>query len=193
MAEPTIQLDRTKPYGECHGERLPDDPHYSVHFWQGGKMRGHHVLLPFDVNGKLIPDDGSEDKKGLGILSNGETGPMTYKPLWTPLMREYRDAKLKRMAAIAQAGVPELVEDGEEKEADDLGGAPEDEVNFAAYLRGEVRYAPHLLFAAAKKTYHKSYTSIKELVTELVLDEKVIPEAQLSEALVKYLPDKVAA
>ena len=69
MPEPVIQLDRSKPFSECRGERTPDDPHYRVHFFQVYKVGRDQIQLPFDGNGELIaaPDeDADELKQALG-------------------------------------------------------------------------------------------------------------------------------
>ena len=38
MSETRIQLDRSKPFAECRGDRTPEDPLYRVAAWQGGKL-----------------------------------------------------------------------------------------------------------------------------------------------------------
>lgn len=193
MAATTIRLDKSKPYGTCHGERVPDDPHYRVHFWQGGRMNGHHITLPFDVDGELVPDDGkTEPYQGMGLRGDGSSGPVTYQPLYTKAMREYLAAKLKKVAAVAAAGVPEIEEPGD-SEPDENGAAPEDEVNLVDWLTGKAKYQPHLLRAAIQKRFSRKHTKTAEMVIDLVLDEKLVPEDQVCAELAKYLPAKVAA
>ena len=65
--------------------------------------------------------------------------------------------------------------------------------NFVSYLRGEAKYTPQELRAAAKSRYHINYAEVRELVVQLVLDEKVVPEDQVCPALKVYLPKSVAA
>jgi hypothetical protein len=184
MPETAIRLDKSRPFGTCHGERVPADPHYRVHYWQGGKMAGHLVQLPFDANGELVPDDGkTEPFQAMGVLPDGKSGMVMYDPLYTERMREFRAAKLKKMGSVAVAGPQEIEEPGEVSEEDADGAAPEDEVNLVAWLKGEQKYQVHLLRAAAKKRYNKSYGDklYPNLVIDLVLDEKLVPEEELCE------------
>lgn len=183
---PILRLDTSRPFSECRGERTPNDPHYRVHFWQGSKVGTKIVLLPFDAEGKLVPDDG---KTAPYTGTNVEGKPVEHMPLYNADMRTLLDTKMKRLkSAVAE---PAPVED----EITDLESAAKtaaDDVNFASWLRGEVKYQVHVLFAAAKTRYHKNYSKISELVTDLVLDEKVVPEDDVSVELKKHLPKQAA-
>lgn len=177
---PVIRLDRSRTFSECRGERTPEDPQYKVHFWQGGKLGPDTVLLPFDAQGLLIPDDG-KTAPWMGL--NNEGKPVQYHPLYDAKMRKFLELKSKKMAtaATATAEEPELeISEDVAKEGAD--------VNFESWLRGEVRYQAHQLRAAAKSRYSKNYPKISELVTDLVLDEKLVPEDQVCEDLRKHLP-----
>lgn len=179
-----ITLDRSRPHSECRGERTPEDPHYHVAWFQGGLLRKKMVLLPFDSQGNLVPDDKKEGSwKGLNV----EEKPVTYYPLWTQDMRDYLAMKEKRAEAVAAR--PEEEDDVETLSTEELS----DEVNFGAWLRGQAKYEWPLLQAAAKKRYGRTFSSKKQLVEDLVIDEKVVPEAEVAADLKKYLPDGAGA
>lgn len=184
---PVIRLDRSKPFSECRGDRTPDDPHYKVCFMQSAKVNGQIVQLPFDASDELVPDDGAtEPRPGL----NAEGKPITYYPLYSPLMRELVKAKLQKLVQASNAAVndgpPELViEEGAESD-------PFDDVNFSSWLKGETKYDWMLLQGAAKKRYGRVFQSKRQMVEDLVCDEQVIPEAQVCAELQKHLPPKAA-
>ena len=196
MAEPKVRLDRSpgRPYSTCHGERTPDDPHYRVHFWQGGKFGKDMVLLPFDSNGDLVPDDGkTASYQGLGIDQKGNTVSVDYKPLYDELMRKYLKAKLERLARVAEGAASQepMIED--EHDDDPLGGSPEDDVDFKAWLLGEVRYPPTLVRIAMKKKHHLVQNDIGEIVRELVFEHKLVPAEQVCADLGRFLKTAAAA
>ena len=194
MAEPSIRLDRSKPFSTCHGERHPDDSQYRVHFWQGGKFGKDIILLPFDSQGDLIADDGKlEAYQGLGIDQKGNVVPTQYLPLYSPVMRKYLEAKKGRLNAIAsrEASNEPVLE--EEHDEDVHISSPEDEVNFESWLKGEVRYSPFLLRAAMKKRYHLVQNDLSEIVRELVLEHKLVPAEQVCADLARALKERAAA
>ena len=196
MAEPSIRLDRSKPFGTCHGERTSDDPHYRVHFWQGGKFGKDIVLLPFDSNGDLVPDDGkTAPYQGLGIDPKGNKITVEYQPLYDDLRRKYLKARLDRLAASASRGASQepVIEDDDEHADDGLAASsPEDDVNFESWLRGEVRYPPHLIRTAMKKRYHLVQNDMSEIIRELVLEHRLVPENEVCEDLGRALKAKAA-
>lgn len=191
---PAIKLDKTKPYSECRGERTPDDPHYHVHFYQGGTMSGKKVLLPFDAHGDLVADDGRrEPYQGVGFDNQGRQATVNYQPLWTDEMRAYAEAKNRKMKAAASDAGPSIDEDGEKEDEIVNLVLLADEVNFAAWLRGEAKYRGELLRRAAKQRFSRTYSgsnAMAEMVTELVLDERLVPEDQVCPELARYLPKK---
>lgn len=185
MPEVTIRLDRSKPFSECQGgERTPDDPHYRVRYFQGGKLGKDTVTLPFDAAGELVPDDGSTTPIP-GLI---EGKPVFHQPLYTKGMREYLVQKTKRLAAAA------VVEpEDDDDDADEQKRSAADDVDFVAWLRGEVRYEPHLLRTAAKARFSRTYGSVyPQMVVDLVLDEKIVGEDEVGAALRKHLPKKAA-
>lgn len=191
---PVIRLDRSKPFGECRGERQPDDPHYKVHYWQGQKVGGHNIQLPFDAQGVLVPDDG-KTAPWTGLSPDNKQ--ITYSPLYTPAMRDLVARKLKSGTAAAPA--PVAGGDGEPgpnaNDDDGSGGEdhdPSDDVNFVSWLRGEAVYEWTLMIKAGKKRYGRNFTSKKQMVEDLVCDERVIPEDQVCAELAKHLPPKAA-
>lgn len=183
-----IRLDKSKPFSECHGERTPDDPHYHVHYWQGGPVGKAIVLLPFNSQGELVPDDGKTEPYMGG---NVDGKPVQHYPLYNQAMRDLVERKLKRLNAAKNEGPADedapAVLDGEQLSSAD----PADDVDFGAWLRGEARYQPTLLRAAAKQRFGKAYREIGPMVFDLVFDEKIVPEDQVCAELAKHL--KVAA
>lgn len=185
MADAVIRLDRSKPFSECRGERTPDDPHYRVHFWQGQKVGKDMVLLPFDSQDILVPDDGKTEPWD---SRDTEGKPVKHFPLYSPAMRDLLERKKKRQAVIAAA--PE--EDKDELDLDN----PEEaatEVNFVAWLHGEVKYEWPLLQVAGKQRFSRVWQSKRQIIEDLVLDEKLVTEDQLAPEFAKLLPAKAAA
>lgn len=205
MADPVIRLDKSKPHGTVHGERMPDDPHYKVAFWQGGRLNGKAVQLPFDVHGELVPDDGKTAIfKGTGQDAKGNTIPVDYHPLYAPLMREFLKAKTERIRQVAAPapGGAILELDGDKGHgADELESAPaDDEINFVSWLKGEANYPPGLLRDAARKRFGTQYPDIyPHLVIDLVFDHKLVPQGEVRaefQAMVKkanFTDDSVAS
>lgn len=181
-----IRLDKSRPFSECRGERTPDDPHYRVHFWQGRKVANKIILLPFDAEGLLVADDG-KTVPYMGTTVEGK--PAEHHPLYNKDMREL----VERMQKKAASPVAEPEEPADELQVVGDATDPADDVNFASYLRGEIRYTPQLLRAAAKSRYHLNFTEIPELVRALVLDEHVVTEDEVCPALKVLLTKSVAA
>lgn len=187
MTDVTIRLDPSRTSSENRSDCGPDDPHYLVRFWQGQLVGKKMVLLPFNAHGELVPDDGKTEP-WQGKDADGKL--IVHYPLYTKDMRELLDRKKKRIAGMAvkdeaasEAGLDE------QEESSSLS----DDVNFVDWLQGKMRYEPHLLRAAARKRYGKSVSRIGELVTDLVLDEKLVPEAEVCADLAKHLPKRAAA
>lgn len=158
---PAIRLDRSKPYSEVRGDRLPNDPHYHVGVMQDG--------LPFTTDGVLVPDDGKTEP--WTTIIDKET--VVHSPLYTPEMR----AKVLRKLERISRGLPAIEEQTDEEQEE------EDDVNLAMWLRGEVEYPDKELYAAAKKRYSVCYTKRAQLVVDLVYDHKVVAEDELSPTL----------
>jgi hypothetical protein len=201
MTDPVIELDKSKTYSTCHGERTEDDPHHLVAFWQGGQItldgKKKIVTLPFDVHGNLVPDDGRTEKfEGRGIDKNGNSIMVKYDPLYNADMRRYLNAKLDRSKQLAsKQPEPDHIEDEDTGSAlfSELDSGADDDVNFAAWLRGQANYPAYALRDAAQKRFSKKYHKIvPDLVVDLVLDEKVVPEDQLSTQF-KRVIDQAAA
>lgn len=171
----TLKLDRSKRnISEVHGDRTPDDPHYRVCYWQDD--------LPFDARGELVPDDG-KDKPWIGLV---EGKPIEFFPLYTPLRRQKRDAKLARL----KSGKAALAAEAEADAPAAAKAEPDDDINLEAWLRGEVDYEQFALLKAAKTRYSRNYTRLRDLVEDLVYDEKILPEDQVAPRLIRMLsPD----
>jgi hypothetical protein len=192
-----ITLDKSKSYSENRGDCMPDDPHYGVCFWQGGRLKGTDrrgkptwvtVLLPFDAQGQLVPDDG---KTQPWDALDAEGKKVKHWPLWNDTMRALLKKKQERIAAMKTSGAIEEDEDDEPGSPEDIISVSE-EVNIGAWLRGEVKYEWAMLQAACRKRYSRQYTSKEEMVVELILDERVIPEDQVALDLRRYLPARAA-
>jgi hypothetical protein len=186
MTDVVIRLDKSKPSSEVRGERTPSDPHYRVHFNQGRKFNGKMILLPFDVDGVLVPPDPEHMEPYAGLDTDGK--PVMHKPLYDKDMLallDYVRAKAAGAAVATGAGNPIDDNDAEEDSVED--------VNLIAWLKGEARYTPTERRAAAKKRYHILYKDDAEMVRGLVLDEQIVPEDQVAPALAGYLKAKVAA
>jgi hypothetical protein len=193
MADHVIRLDKMKTYSTNHGEMTPDDPMYRVAYWQGGKMGGKVILLPFDVHGELVPDNGS-DEIVAGLDS--ESKPVKYRPLWSAVMRQYVAAKRARMTSLATKEPDPLgLDDEQPDELDGLEGSADDDVDFVAWLKGNVNYKPHILRSAAAKRFSRKFDKIvPDMIVDLVRDEYVVPEDQLCDqfkAALQHLDEKL--
>lgn len=182
MSEVEIRLDKNKPYSLNTGQMTPDDPHFNVAYWQGEKVSGKMVLLPFDANGNLVPDDGRTEP-WMGVDADGKQ--VKYFPLWN---NDRRALLKKRIDRAGKALVQNSVEEDEEDTVDSLAS----EVNFAMFLRGQANYPWTLLRAAAKRQFSVNFTSNKQLVEDLVLDFNVVPAAEVCQDLRRYLPSDAA-
>ena len=148
-----------------------------------GEVGAKIILLPFDAQGVLVPDDGKTDAyQGRTV----DDKPVIHQPLYNTEQR----ALVERMKKAASRPAPTAEEIEAEAPISVPGEAtdPADAVNFASWLRGEVRYTPQELRAAAKSRFHVQFVDIKELVIQAVLDEKIVPEDQVCPALAVYLP-----
>lgn len=193
MADPVIRLDKSKTFSTCHGDRTPEDPAYKVAYNQGGvltvKGRKVQVLLPFDVHGELVPDDGKTGPfRGMGP----EGKEIVYQPLYDANMRAYLAAKIARMTAIASvsapAAGPQIEDEGDGSISDELAAAPNaDDVDLSAWLRGQAKYPPRLLREAALKRFSTHYSSTADIVVDAVMDHKLVREDEVCQELAGYL------
>jgi len=188
MSEPKIRLDRSRPFSTSHGPCTPDDPLYLVHFWQGGMLGPHRVVLPFDAHGDLVPDDGQVGiKKGIDIDSK----PIDYKPLYDANMKKFLALKLQKAKALASVPAADTIKEDGDPDADDIDvGSPTDDVNLEAWLRGKVDYPAAKIREAYRLRTHHSTDNLRQIVTDLVLDRGLIPEADLAPGLRRHLDDK---
>jgi hypothetical protein len=177
---PVIILDRSKKFSTIHGERSPDDPHYQVHFWQDD--------LPFDSNGELVADDG---KTAVWDTVDPDDSKKTIRhhPLYSEKRRARLKAKQDRAAKAQVDHEPVVDEDSAEEEQ----AAASSDVNLVAWLEGKARYKPYQLYAAAKVRYAKHYTRLRDLVEDLVYEEKLVPEDRVSPDLLALVNASKAA
>lgn len=186
QAGPVIRLDKSKIFSECRGERTPDDPHYKVHFWQGTRVGKDIISLPFDAHGVLVPDDGKSES---WEAHDNENKVVVFHPLYTQAMRDLVKRKLERMTnANVKPTAAEIEAAAIEEDQDAQARDTSEDVNLASWLRGEARYEWNEIKAAAKRRYSKNYTGKRELVVDLVLDEKVVGEGEVCAELKAYIP-----
>lgn len=178
MSDPVLRLDRSKQFATEHGDRQLDDPLHPVHFWQDG--------LPFDAGGVLVPDDGKKTQWQIVI----EGLPVTVKPLYDEKMRLKATRKLTRLKnkEKVEPEADELADDDEIAHARDLAS---DDVNLESWLRGQAEYEPFMIFAACRRRYSKNYTKLRDVVEDLVMDDKLVPESEVAGHLLRLL-DRVA-
>lgn len=172
MAKPAtvvLRLDRSKKYSTIHGDRVGDDPHASVAFMQDG--------LPYDSEGILVPDDGKNAP--WEILHDNVR--IKHHPLYTQEMRD----KVKRKLDRATKGIPK--DDVDEHDEESVKADASEDVNLESWLRGEIRYPAFMIYAACKKRFSKSFTKLSDVIDDLVLDEKIIPEQQVDPALLRQM------
>jgi hypothetical protein len=173
MAEMVIRMDKTRVFSEVHGDRQPGDPHYHVHYFQD--------TLPFDGAGILVPDDGKNAPWLVSLESDdGKIINVKHHPLYTDKMRELVQKRMDRLNKV-KVGVASVVAEEEVEEVEAKSDA--DEVNFEAWLRGEVDYETFILFPAWAKRSGKKHTKLRDLVDDLVLDEKIVQEEDVSPRL----------
>lgn len=179
---PAVKLDKTRPYGTCHGDRVPEDPMYRVAYWQGGKLGKTPILLPFDSEGDLVEDDNRTEKSWPGV--NSESKPITYYPLWNDKMRMFLAAKQKKLAERQAEEDEELTE-----EQGDTSAA----VDLVKWLKGEAVYQWPELVVACKKKHGLNLQSKAQMVTDLVIDLQLVKESELAPNHAKLLPRVEAA
>ena len=176
-----IRLNENKPYSENWGEMTPEDPLYRVKYFQGRKIKSATtkktimVLLPFDADGDLVPDD-KRQAPFIGIGPDGK--PMSYHPLWNDDMRQLV-AKLEEEARSRADGD----EDGDDIDMNWV----TDRVDFVGFLTGSATYEWNVIQEAAKKKFSTVYTSKRDLVVDLVVERKVVAAERVNPSLAKYL------
>lgn len=136
----------------------------------------HGESVPGDVNHGVFYKQDGLPFDAAGILVEARL---------TPDQRNLADHKIKKLKAVK----PVKNEAGDDDEPAETEGAASDDVNFEAWLRGEVRYPPFTLFGAAKKRFQVNKTKIADLVEFLVFEQRVIPENEVSP---KLLPREAA-
>lgn len=150
-----VRLDRSRDFSTVHGERRPDDPHYSVYFYQ--------YNLPFDAAGILIadhPDIKADPRKQAAVEK---------------LMK--RAAKVVKQAP--GDAIDQLLRDGEGGEDGD--GEPDDtpELNLVMWARGEQKWKWQGVSDAITARFSKRVADKKGAI-EALLEEKVVTLGDLS-------------
>lgn len=153
---PVVRMDRSRAFGTVMGERTPDSEHHALHFIQNG--------LPFDSEGVLITDHVffEADKQHPSKLALA--------------LRERAEKLIQKASKSAQPRIEgEPAPDGEEIEEKQEGPA-----NLEAWARGEVRVEWQEVSQAIAKRFGRR-VSKKQDAIELLLEEKVVAKANLSE------------
>lgn len=172
---PPIKLDRTRAFGTVHGDRTPRDPHYRVHYWQGD--------LPFDAAGNLIPDDGRIEPYE-GVVEG-------IKVMFEPLYNQHRRDLVEKKIARLLRGRQEAAEEALGAEAEPVEDLIAD-VNLEQMLQSEPGMYPFWMVAeACKQRFFKKHATMRSVVEDLVLEEKIVPEQLVHKAWLRML-DKAA-
>jgi hypothetical protein len=184
-----ITLNELKPFSENRGDMQPDDPCYIVAYFQGedirvtrkGKPTKIRVLLPFDAQGELVPDDG---RTGTWAGKDAEGKVVTHRPLWNDDMRALLTKKQKEAQENAEEGVSETQTD-----IDWASGR----VNWMGWLSGQEKYPWEVIVVAGKKTFGKSYMNKRDIVEDLIVERKIMSADRLSQELKALVPADVDA
>lgn len=112
--------------------------------------------IPFDARGMLLDDKVPDDKKALVA------------------QKKKKAAKLARQNDQPPSPPEGSPTGGADDDPDDDGEPDQTDVNFEAWLKDEVKYQPHVLFAAARKRFSKTFTNYRDLAEFLVLEENVV-------------------
>lgn len=162
---PKLRMDRSRPYGEVHGERAPGDVHANVHFFQDN--------MPFDAQGLLVYDAITDDE--VKKVADRKLKKLSSK-----------DAP----AEVEDDGDGDDDNDASPSSTDAASAAsvtPGD-VNLESWLRGEANYQWSKITKVVRERYHQNISKQADMVAFLVLDEKVIPENQVAADLMALLP-----
>lgn len=181
MTEVEVRLNKNKPFSENRGDMGPEDPHYQVAFWQGetikctdkrsGKPVRKMVLLPFDANGELVPDDGKTAPWEV-LLPHGPNGTLvkaTNYPLWNDDMRALLEKKKKEAADKIE---------GEDEETDIAWASGR--INWVGLLTGSEKYKWEVIQEGGKKKFGFVFISKKNVVEYLVKEKKIVSPDRLS-------------
>ena len=179
-------MDRTKrpPPSTVHGDRAPDDPQYRVAYWHQG--------LPYDAHEVLVPPDEKAGGEPWDVLMDNGDGTqkrVRYQPLYDKRTLGLLNKLKDRLTRVAEKP-SELVEDEVATPAPQPAQDDADEVNFVSFLRGEAKYTFAKLRDAFKKRFHRHYDNLPDLVQDLILDEKILPEDQVAEQYLRLLGPK---
>ena len=160
---PKLRIDRSKPYGEVHGERTPNDPHSAVFFFQDS--------MPFDAQGLLLYELITDEK---------------VKKRADQLLK--KAAKAQVPAEDGDGEGDDGGSSGDKVDAANTASTNSTEVNLESWLRGEANYQWAKITKTVRDRYHQNISKQADMVAFLVLDEKVIPMDQVAPDLAALLP-----
>lgn len=154
---PVVRMDRSRDFGTVTGERTPDSVHATLHFIQNG--------LPFDSEGVLITDH---------VFFEPHKGDQPSKQ--AAVLRDRAEKLIQKVAKSARPRVEgEPVPEGEETEEKQDGPA-----NLEMWVRGEARVPWQEVTQAIARRFGRRVANKRDAI-ELLLEEKVVARAQLSE------------
>jgi hypothetical protein len=155
-----LRMDRSKPFGTVHGERLPGDIHQNTHFYQDG--------MPFDANGHLILD-AIEDPKIRAIAE--------------------RKLKKLPAAKAVDAAEADVDDDDNDTGGDNTPPEPvaPGDVNLEAWLRGEASYPWFAITKAVRERHSSNISKQAEMVEFLVHDLKIVRPDEVGPDLQQHL------
>lgn len=163
-----VRMDRSRAYGEIHGDRGPDDKYRAVFFTQDG--------LRFDAQGFLLADHPDH-------LVGGPAGDK---------LRELIERKLKKAASLAaKQPAPRSASEGggddESEDQDSDGGEDQllEPINLEAWLRGEQQVEWQEVTQEISRRYKRRISKIDDAIPFLV-SEGVVPKGQLARKFQKY-------
>jgi hypothetical protein len=148
---PVARMDKSMPYGEVHGERVPDDRHANVHFFQNG--------LPFNAQGVLLHDhpDVERDPK--------------LKALAALMLKK---ASKKKVSAPGDDAAADP-----DADPDDNDGVDNDPVNLSEWAKGQQRVEWQNVSDAIAARYKKRIGNKREAL-EFLIEQRAVSMAELS-------------
>lgn len=173
MDQPKVRMDRSRDYATVHGERVPNDRHAAVFFYQDE--------MPFDADGFLIPDH-PDFEPGVDQPS---AKARKLRALADKKMA--KAAKVKaRSAPPLEAADPDAHASGEvESDEDDDDEDGPKEINLEAWARGEPANWNDVTQTIARR--YKKRVNNKADAIELLVEEKVVSLDQLAPAYRKLM------
>lgn len=153
-----VHMDRSRDYATVHGDRMPNDPHLNVHFYQNG--------LPFNAAGILVQDHPE-------ILNDEK--------------KQAKVARLIKKAEMLRAAAPGNDADDEDRDDDDR-DEDEDEdrenepapINLVKWAAGEQKVQWQQVSDAVTRKLSKRPVSKRDAL-EMLIEQRVVAKGALSQ------------